>query len=286
MGFFKSLFSTKDEDPGHGSDASRARDFDVLKYDGIRALRSGQAGYAARCFTHALGIMDDLEVREHLSAAYVSTGEYANAYEQLAVILGEQPGNVNLMARMANVAYLMEDYDLMMETCEKAMSLDGGVPEVMFLYARACIGKGSPAEGVEALTKAIALNPQYFAAYLLRAETLFAQGDLDGADRDATLLYRGAEAHEDVLMLKARIARAREDVQEAISFYGAVTDVNPFRVDAYRERGMLRAALGDEAGAREDAERADEYAGQALGGVADIEEKVKQAYKDVNPMGL
>ena len=70
MGFFKSLFggSPSSEDKRKDEDS---KNFDTLKYDGVRALKQGQFGFAIKCFTHALDIQEDLECRDYLSQAYM-----------------------------------------------------------------------------------------------------------------------------------------------------------------------------------------------------------------------
>ena len=121
MKFFKALFGSKEEKPEEKKKAEEAKNFDVLKYDGVRALRAGQAEFAIRCFTHALQMQDDLEIHDYLSQAYIRTGELTLAYEQLQKLAEAQPDNQQIFIRMANVAYMMEDYGAMAGACEKAM---------------------------------------------------------------------------------------------------------------------------------------------------------------------
>lgn len=84
MNFFKSLFGKKEEEaPEKKQQEEAARNFDVLKYDGVRALRSGETAYAIECFNHALELHDDLEVRDYLSQALIRNNELLPAYEQL-----------------------------------------------------------------------------------------------------------------------------------------------------------------------------------------------------------
>lgn len=54
----------------------------------------------------------------------------------------------------------------------KAMLIDDKTAEVMYLYARACIGQEDVTNAVAMLTKAISLKEDYGDAYLLRGETL------------------------------------------------------------------------------------------------------------------
>lgn len=288
MNFFKALFGSKEERPEEKKATEEAKNFDVLKYDGVRAMRSGQVEYAIRCFTHALQMQDDLEINDYLSQAYIHTGELPQAYEQLQKMAEAQPDNGQIFIRMAHVAYMMEDYQAMTGACEKAMLIDGSNAEVMYLYARACIGQGDTANGVAMLTKAISLNADYGDAYLLRGETLLKDGETQEADEDAAWLLGHALENEDVLMLKARIEKAKGNTAEAILYYNKVIDVNPFHIDAYRERGTLRIETGDENGGKADIGQADELqaAQSAAAGGEDIEAKVKQAYKDKDPYGV
>lgn len=288
MKFFKALFGSKEEKPEEKKKAEEAKNFDVLKYDGVRALRAGQAEFAIRCFTHALQMQDDLEIHDYLSQAYIRTGELTLAYEQLQKLAEEQPDNQQIFIRMANVAYMMEDYGAMAGACEKAMLIDDKTAEVMYLYARACIGQEDVTNAVAMLTKAISLKEDYGDAYLLRGETLLKNGDTDEADEDATWLLEHTEDNEDVMMLKARIERTKGNTDTAKDYYTKVTDANPFNIDAYRERGELRLETGDEKGGNEDIEHAKELTAQLPDNNNEegIENKVKEKYKSMDPYGV
>lgn len=282
------MFGSNEEKPEDKKATEEAKNFDVLKYDGVRAMRSGQAEYAIRCFTHALQMRDDLEINDYLSQAYIQTGELPQAYEQLQKMAEAQPDNQQIFIRMAHVAYMMEDYQAMTGACEKAMLIDDKSAEVMYLYAKACIGQGDTVNAVAMLTKAISLNADYGDAYLLRGETLLKDGDVDGAGEDAAWLLGHAPENEDVLMLKARIEKGKGNSAESILYYNKVIEVNPFHVDAYRERGSLRMETGDESNGKADISQADELQARqsANANGEDIEAKVKQAYKDKDPYGV
>lgn len=77
MNFFKKLFGSQNT----SEEVKEEKNFDVLKYDGVRALRMQQFDYAAKCFVLALELnADDLECRDYLSQAYISLGDMQNAY--------------------------------------------------------------------------------------------------------------------------------------------------------------------------------------------------------------
>lgn len=286
MNIFKALFGGKEEQPEERKRNEDARNFDVLKYGGVRALRSNQAAYAVQCLTRALEIKDDLESRDYLSQAYLRTDDAPKAYEQLLILSKAQPENQQIYIRMAHVAYIMEDYVAMASACEKALLLENNAPEILYLYAKACIGQGETVKAVEYLTEAIQLKKDFGDAYLLRGEVLLADNALERADADVSFLMEKATENEDVLLLKARVERAKGNLQEAIAYYNKVSEVNPFRIEAYREAGEAKLATGDEAGAKECKSMVDELASQQT---ADDEhaatERVKNAYRNADVYG-
>ena len=96
MGFLKSLFSGKVETPEEQQKEDLSKSFDVLKYDGVRALRSGELSYAIQCFEHALELQEDLETRDYLSQAYIQSDNLPQACEQLQKLADAQPENVQV----------------------------------------------------------------------------------------------------------------------------------------------------------------------------------------------
>ena len=295
MGFFKSLFGGASESPEEKKKEEESKNFDVLKYDGVRALNQGQAAYAVRCFQHALELRDDLETRDYLSLALVRTGDLLPAYEQLQKLAEAQPDNQQILMRMAEVAYMMEDYGALSAACEKALLIDGENPVVHYLYARGCAGQGDDVNAIAMLTKAITLNADYAEAYLMRGETLLRMGDVAGADEDTQWLIDHLTENEDVLLLKARVEEAKGNADEALLIYNKGIELNPCNVAAFRVRGALSLAQGDKQGAEDDMRtvlelnphEADGVNGQYTAeGTEDIAQKVQQAYRNNNPFGL
>ena len=63
MGFWNSLFGGE-TNPEEEKRAADERNFDLLKYDGVKAMRIGQYEYAVKCFEKALETKEDAEVRD------------------------------------------------------------------------------------------------------------------------------------------------------------------------------------------------------------------------------
>lgn len=288
MNFFKALFGGKEETSEEKKQEEQARNFDVLKYDGVKALHMNQWQQAIKCFTHALEIREDLECRDYLSQAFIQNNELLPAFEQLRKLAEAQPDNEEIYLRMAHVAYMMEDYSAMAHACEKALLIDKDDPQVLYLYARACRGQGDRTNAVAMLTKAITLREDYGDAHLLRGEILLETNDVEGAAQDADYLVEHASENEDALLLKARVLEAQEMHDEAVGIYNKVIELNPFCIAAFKERGAIRLGLGDKRGAEEDLNAVleiDPVHNEGTG-TEDIRQKTEDAYRNINPLGL
>ena len=292
MGFFSLLFGGKDLSPEEEKKEQQRKQFDQLKYDGVKAMKIGQVDYAVKCFTEALKLKDDLETHDYLSQALLRKGDSQGALQELDILAQAEPDNALIQMRIAQVAYAEGDYKLMAAACQKSLQLQPDVPQTYYLYAQAYKGQQNLIGCIAMLTKAVQLKADYADAYLLRGQTLLGMGETDAADADALWLLDKVGAHEDVLMLKARIEAIRGNTERALKAYDIVTEVNPFAIDAYRERGQLKYNAGDKAGAETDMQKVLELDPQALADVSGeysaegIEQRVKQAYSAVNPLGL
>lgn len=280
MNFFKKLFGSQNT----SEEVKEEKNFDVLKYDGVRALRMQQFDYAAKCFVLALELnADDLECRDYLSQAYISLGDMQNAYTQLMAISAAQPNNVAVLLRMADVLYMTEDYAAMAEVCEKALQLDSESIMTYYIYAKAYKGLNDLDAAVAMLSKAIDRREDFDAARLLRGNVLLENNQTAEAALDADNLYQRIEENEDVLLLKARVEKALGNLKEAEKVYTKAIDFNPFLIEAYKERSGVRIALGDTVGAEEDQARADEMEQEIPQQTEGIEENIKKKMQQMDP---
>jgi len=185
-----------------------------------------------KCFSKALEIKDDLETHDYLSQAYIQNEQFKEGYAQLALLAEAQPDNIDILSSMAKVAYLMENYTLMAELCEKAMHIDQDNAEIMFLYARASRGQHDMVNAIAMYTKTLMLNEGFAAANLERGQLLLEEGDIEGAAEDADHLMEVAPGSEDVLLFKARVLTVQNRIGDAISCYERALEVNPYSEEA------------------------------------------------------
>ena len=284
MNFFKALFGGKDENPEEKRQAEEAKNFEILKYDGVKALKIRQWQQAIRCLSHALSIREDLECRDYLSQALIQDNQLTAAYEELQKLHEAEPDNQDILQRMANVAFVMEDYSAMASSCEKALLISKDNPEIYYLYGRACMGQEDLTNAIAMFTKAISLNEDYGDAYLMRAGVMLQRGEVEAAEQDCQWLLERASSVEDVLILKAKIETAKGNHSEALSYYDKVIEGNPFSIEGFTLRAELKKQMGDQQGAEEDMARLREI--NPEGNDEDLEQKMNEAYKNSNPMGL
>lgn len=292
MGFWKSFFGGEPDSPEEEKKNAEAKNFDLLKYDGVKALRLHRTDYAIRCFREALRLRDDAETRDYLQQALTADGQLTEALAELRHILDMQPGNTAVMLQAAHVAFMLEDYAQMAALCQQALDTTPDSAAAHFQMAQAMLGQGDNVTAIAHLTKAIALNEQRGEARLLRAQTLMRMGELKGAREDTDWLLNHTDDHEDVLLMAARLATAEGKKEEAITIYNKVEELNPFQLDVLRERGRLKMDMGDKQGAEQDMRHLLELNPGELDGAngeyqaEGVEKMMKRAYSPINPFGL
>ena len=73
--FFTSLFSSNKGEENN-KEKIEQKNFDILKYDGVRAQKIGKHAYAIKCFNEALNLQEDFETlgksRQHGSPTHTN----------------------------------------------------------------------------------------------------------------------------------------------------------------------------------------------------------------------
>ena len=289
MGIFSSLFGGNKT-----PEENKEKNFDILKYDGIRAMRIGKLTYALKCFEEATAIKEDLETMQHQANTYVRMNRMDDA-RQLMVRMTELASDQPLVFQsLASLCYMQEDYPAMNEACQKALALNDQDPSTYFLSAKAAVGLNNGIQAIAMLTKAIMLNEEFVEAYQMRAEILWAMRQAKDANEDIEKLLSMNPEDENALLLKAEIMAVSGAEEQALEIIDQVLALNPFCekayllkgsyflvkqafdkaiavydeaiemnanfAQAYHERGRVKLAMGDKKGSMEDMKRAIELA--------------------------
>ena len=292
MGFWKSFFGGESENPEEDKKNAEAKNFDLLKYDGVKAMRIGQFDYAEKCFREAMKLKDDLEVNDYLSQTLMRLGRLDEALDEMKIMINAQPSNLALLLQAAHVTYMLEDYEQMKQLLGQAQEQNGDNAMTSYMMGQAAVGQGDVISAIAHLTKAVTLDEKMADARLLRAKTLLKMGDVNGASDDVVWLLEHTEADEDVLLMAARVAHLKGQDDTALDIYNKVIDLNPFQMDAYRERGQIRYEKGDKKGAEEDMQKLLEMNPNELADVSGdysaegVEQAMKRVYSAINPFGI
>lgn len=237
--FFKSFFSGKSETPGSEKQKNDQKNFEIFKYDGLRAQRMGRPDYAIKCFTEALAIQDDFETMGYLNPLYIQLGETSKARELLEKMTAMEPHVTNTFLALANVCHIQEDYKGMEEAANKAIAIEEGNAVAHFLLGKARKGQEDDLMTIAHLTKAITLKDDFIEARLMRAEALLKMKQYKETMEDIEAVFTQNAEEETAILLRGKVKEANEQEEEAEADYRLITEINPFNEQAYLYLGQL-----------------------------------------------
>lgn len=237
--FFKSFFSGKSENPENEKQKADKKNFEIFKYDGLRAQRMGRPDYAVKCFTEALAIEEDFETLGYLSQLYIQTSELEKAREILNRMVELEPAMTTTHLSIANICYMQEEYENMEAAAQKAIELEEENAMAHYLLGKATKGLGNDLMTVAHLTKSITLKDDFTEARLLRAETLLKMNQLKEVAEDIEAILAQNPDEEAAILLRGKLKEAEGKPEEAEADYLNITEVNPFNEQAYLYLGQL-----------------------------------------------
>lgn len=324
MGFFKTFFSGKEETAADNKEKNQERDFDVLKYDGLRALKIGETEYAIRCFDKALAIKSDEETMNFLAQAQLQNHDTESAFNTLSQVAESAAEPARAYIGMAKICDMQQNFSRMDEVCTKGLQACPQQAELLYWNGKARHALHDEFQAIAFLTRAIQQDENLLQAYLLRAEILILMNSLTDAEADIDFVLQHSDENEEAMMLKAKVCLQKGQTTEAINYYDKVKTFNPLLPDAYiglstaysvnhqldqslncineaielmpdsadcyKERGRIKLLLNDKAGAMDDVKKALECnpdAAQSLDGkYSNIEQQMNDMYKARNPYGF
>lgn len=239
MGFFKFFFSGKSDSPTNEKQKNEQKNFEIFKYDGMRAQRMGRTDYAIKCFIEALAIQEDFETMGYLAQVYTQTNELDEAHKLLERMTEIEPEHTSTYLSLANVCYMQEDYPAMAGAAKKAIEIEEGNAMAHYLLGKANKGQGDGIMCIAHLTKAIVLKDDFTEARLLRAEALVQMQQYKEAMEDIDTILAQDPEDESAILLRGKIEEATGNKEKAESSYQKVTELNPFNEQAFLYLGQL-----------------------------------------------
>lgn len=243
--FLSSLFSSsKAGSPEEEKVKNDQKNFDILKYDGVRAQKIGQIAYAIKCFTEALHIQEDFETMTYLVTAYTTANQPAKSLEVLNRMVELEPEHVNTLLTRVNILFMLDKESEVVADCQRVMELDPANYLALYLMARAKKTTGDILGAIANLTQAIVLKDDFADAYLLRAEILLAMQQATEALPDVEKVISLSPDEETSYLLRGRIHEALGDTEAASADYRQALDLNPFNEEASLLAGKLLITTG------------------------------------------
>jgi tetratricopeptide (TPR) repeat protein len=243
--FFKSLFSPSTTESADDIQAKAVqKNFDIFKYDGIRAQRMGQVSYAIKCYIEALKIKDDTEVMGMLINAYSSIHETEEALQVAHRLVAFEPENKNVLLTRATLFHLLAREEEALADCLRLVEPETTSPAPWLLLARIKKTMNDLPGAVAGLTQAISLQEDWVDAYLLRAEVFLEENKMEEALQDVEKLLTLAPEEETAYLLRGRIHEKAGRLDEAMDNYTQVIELNPFNEEAILLRSRLLLAGG------------------------------------------
>ena len=239
MGFLSSLFKTKAADAAEEQEKKTQKEFEILKYDGIRAYRMRRFDYAQKCFEEAIKLQDDYETYGHLAQLLVERGDLQGALQPLLHMAQAEPTIALNFITLANVYFMLEDYQKMADNAQLAIELEPESPQAYYLKGKAAHALGVDDEAVSLLSKAISLKPDFAEALLLRGQVYLRQSQLEDALHDAEAVISSENELDNALLLRGAIKEVQGQLDEAEADYRQILDIDPFSQQAFISLGNL-----------------------------------------------
>ena len=241
MNLLKKLFAGNNEPEENVRHKNEERNFDILKYDGIRAQRIGKWIYAEKCFKEALNIRPDLETASLLGSTSLQLNKLDQAHEVLGQMISLEPQRLQSYLDLARVCYLQEHYDDMLATAQQAAQLVPDNETPYFLQAQAYHKLGDSIHTIVALTQAISRKEDFTEAYLMRGQVLLEMKQYNEALEDVDFLLKHDSIDEEALRLAAEVQQGLGNEDEAVTYYKKVIDLNPFNEHSYEQIALIHA---------------------------------------------
>lgn len=241
MNLLKKLFAGNNEPEENVRHKNEERNFDILKYDGIRAQRIGKWIYAEKCFKEALNIRPDLETASLLVSTSLQLNKLEQAHEVLGQMISLEPQRLQSYLDLARVCYLQEHYDDMLATAQQAAQLVPDNETPYFLQAQAYHKLGDSIHTIVALIQAISRKEDFTEAYLMRGQVLLEMKQYNEALEDVDFLLKHDSIDEEALRLAAEVQQGLGNEDEAVTYYKKVIDLNPFNEHSYEQIALIHA---------------------------------------------
>ena len=227
--FLSLFFSGKSETPESEKQKNDQKNFEIFKYDGLRAQRMGRPDYAIKCFTEALAIEEDFETMGYLSQLYIPMGETEKARELLEKMAVMEPHVTSTFPHTGQCLLYPGRLQSNGRGCRQRQSPSKKEMQPrIILLGKARKGQDDEIMTIAHLTKAITLKDDFIEARLMRAEALLKMKQYKETMEDIDAVLAQNPEEETAILLRGKVKEANGQEEEAETDYKFVTEINPF----------------------------------------------------------
>lgn len=316
--FLKNLFSANNATQEEDTEKNNKKNFDILKYDGIRAQNIRKWAYAEKCFKEALNIQPDMEVMRLLINNSIQLNNLELATEVAKQATEVYSDKYENFINLAHIYYMCEKYDDMLIAAQQATRLNPENENCYYTQAQAYQKQGDVINTIATLTQAIGKNDKFTEAYLMRSKVLLELRQINEAKADIDTLLKQDPENEEALLIAGNIEIQKGNEENAIRLYNQVIELNPFNEQAYIQtallfinkqdwekaleqvnealentetaalyqlRGKIKLETGDKNGSIEDVKKAMELNPEEKNSINGTFNNFDSLYNKVNPLG-
>ena len=246
MGFFKSLFKAKAEDSAAEQEKKLQKEFEILKYDGIRAHRMHRMDYARKCFEEAIKLQDDFETYAQLVQLLFETGDYQAALGPLNHMAKAEP-------HIAETFISLSKDDEAVQLFTKAIELQGDFAEALLLRGQIYLRQAKLTEALTDAEAVIASGKEVESGLLLRGSVKEVENKPEEAEADYRQVLELDPFNQQAYIYIGKLYMKNERYADAISIMDDAIEVCPVFAHAYEVRAEAKNLSGDAEGAAKDA---------------------------------
>ena len=244
-GFFKRLFSKKDKSKESDNESVKIKNtIQTLKYDGMKAARSGQIDYAIQFFNKILEYNpEDSDALLYLIQIYMKSDRLDLAEKHNLKLIEIGPDLIEPQTSLAHNYLMQKRYPEVIDVCKPLIEKEPQQIGHHYLTGVAYYHLDDEFNAIASLTLALQIEPYFVEGLLLRATILSNMGQYKEALKDIDQLLERAKDNEEAIYLKGTILHKAGTIEEALIAYEKSIELNPFHIKAYINRATLLVSL-------------------------------------------
>ncbi|HIK06106.1 MAG TPA: tetratricopeptide repeat protein [Trichormus sp. M33_DOE_039] len=226
---------------------SSSQDFDIdHKKLGDECLLKGEYSASISHYNQALKLnLQNPELYYQRGSAYYQIGDYEKAIADYSQVISFNTTDAKAYHKRGLALSQMGAYEAAINDYTQSILIN---PHIAITYknraeARSCLGDNQGA--IEDYTQAIKINPQYADIYKNPDIARYITKNQSGFNQAVPINSHDANAYKNRGNVRADIG----DYQGAIADYTQALQINPHLADVYYNRGNVHCDLGDEEGA-------------------------------------